>query len=319
MAIETPPTRRFHRIYPGVPDRSGINPFTKQPITIKGRPELARHCVLAIDGHDVVRTWIWSKAGDPAGESYSDRRAFDDLASAAAYLEECADDLCGDGFHETDALAHPAIPRRDPARAASTPESAQRLARAIVEHCDRRGWFGHDMAFRHARGPLHARERSRFAFPRASEAQLAEAERVLGFALPATLRTLYAEVANGGFGPAYGLVGIGDGAGIDDTPEHVEDRYRAERDDSPRRIESGFEKGDPNWFEPFFDEWPARMLQILHWGCNIWSCVDVRTGRVFRYEWLDGTRVLDCMVPEADSLQTWFERWLSGEEMDTIA
>src|SRR5229473_7003592 len=49
--------------------------------------------------------------------------------------------------------------------------------------------------------------RTTFTFPPATVDQLQETETLLGFALPPFLRILYAEIANGGFGPAYGLRG----------------------------------------------------------------------------------------------------------------
>src|SRR5260221_11519759 len=44
-------------------------------------------------------------------------------------------------------------------------------------------------------------------FPPASEAQMRKTEQQLGFALPPLLRLLYTHVANGGFGPGYGMIG----------------------------------------------------------------------------------------------------------------
>jgi hypothetical protein len=41
---------------------------------------------------------------------------------------------------------------------------------------------------------------------------VADAERRLGFDLPDLLRALYTQVGNGGFGPAYGFVGLKGGA-----------------------------------------------------------------------------------------------------------
>ena len=58
----------------------------------------------------------------------------------------------------------------------------------------------------------------------ADEAQLAEAERRLGFALPPLLRRLYAEVANGGFGPGTGILGIA-GGWATGRRQTVEDLY----------------------------------------------------------------------------------------------
>jgi hypothetical protein len=45
-------------------------------------------------------------------------------------------------------------------------------------------------------------------FPCVSEDLVQAVERRLGFALPQLLRDVYTRVGNGGFGPAYGLIGI---------------------------------------------------------------------------------------------------------------
>src|SRR4051794_36254641 len=45
------------------------------------------------------------------------------------------------------------------------------------------------------------------ARPPASEAAVRATERRLGFSLPETLRQIYLTVANGGFGPGYGVMG----------------------------------------------------------------------------------------------------------------
>ena len=42
----------------------------------------------------------------------------------------------------------------------------------------------------------------------ATEEQLLETEDLLGFPLPPLLRELYKQLANGGFGPGYGLIGV---------------------------------------------------------------------------------------------------------------
>jgi hypothetical protein len=56
-----------------------------------------------------------------------------------------------------------------------------------------------------------------FAFPPASELHITETERQLGFSLPVLLRLLYTQIANGGFGPGYGIIGIPGGFPFDDT------------------------------------------------------------------------------------------------------
>src|SRR5436305_14391050 len=52
--------------------------------------------------------------------------------------------------------------------------------------------------------PVDDLKRFDFAFLPASEEQLSITEKLLGFTLPQLLRALYAEVANGGFGPGEG-------------------------------------------------------------------------------------------------------------------
>jgi hypothetical protein len=52
-----------------------------------------------------------------------------------------------------------------------------------------------------------------FAYPPASEVQLLVIEAALGFPLPFLLRTLYAEIANRGFGPDAGIQGALGGYG----------------------------------------------------------------------------------------------------------
>src|SRR5438067_1521964 len=83
------------------------------------------------------------------------------------------------------------------------------LAQKIRHYCAAHGWYGADL-----RGPAwemkvaeNDPQRATFTFPPATVEQLQETETLLGIALPLLLRTLYTELANGGFGPAYGLRG----------------------------------------------------------------------------------------------------------------
>src|ERR1700689_1751732 len=45
-------------------------------------------------------------------------------------------------------------------------------------------------------------------FVRASEDVLEEEETTLHFKIPPLLRLIYANIANGGFGPGYGIIGV---------------------------------------------------------------------------------------------------------------
>jgi hypothetical protein len=120
-------------------------------------------------------------------------------------------------------------------------------------------------------------------------------------------------VANGGFGPGYGIVGAMGGARTSDG-DRIADLYRVDREPRPLQ-DSGVDRDDPGWFEPFYNEWPRRVLRFVDWGCGIWSCLDARTGRVLRYEPLHGKRDREAMVLEAASLEPWMDRWVRGDEM----
>src|SRR5262245_1119489 len=64
--------------------------------------------------------------------------------------------------------------------------------------------------------------------PPASVAQLEDSERRLGFGLPEAVRRVYGLVANGGFGPGYGLLGVVGGA-VDEFGHTAVDSYLARR------------------------------------------------------------------------------------------
>lgn len=93
-------------------------------------------------------------------------------------------------------------------------------------------------------------------FPPATHAQLDRASRQLGIPIPSVLRTIYLEVANGGFGPGYGLLGVDSGA-TDDSGANLE---RA------RELLSGPDPDVPHW------EWLEGGLPSCYWGCQVYSC-----------------------------------------------
>ncbi|MCM2422348.1 SMI1/KNR4 family protein [Streptomyces sp. RKAG293] len=82
-----------------------------------------------------------------------------------------------------------------------------------------------------------------------------EAESVIGFPLPPLLRRLYLEVANGGFGPGEGILGVRGGASQGDWSELAE-IYRDGPDPSGRI--------------------PAGVVPVYDWGCTVWSLADFR-------------------------------------------
>jgi hypothetical protein len=82
------------------------------------------------------------------------------------------------------------------------------------------------------------------SWPPATPEQVRDSERLLGFELPTVVRQLYTLVANGGFGPDSGLLGLVGGA-PDETGETAVGSYLRRRE------------GGSDW-------WPEYVLPI----CN---------------------------------------------------
>ena len=117
---------------------------------------------------------------------------------------------------------------------------------------------------------------------------IARAEEELGFRLPELLARLYCEVANGGFGPGFGLIGLS--GGHFPNGQSIVQIYREAR-----------AYVAPDW------NWPDGRLPICDWGCAILTCVDCKSENyqiVFSEEGRF-TR-LPC------SLFEWMQVWCSG-------
>lgn len=143
--------------------------------------------------------------------------------------------------------------------------------------------------------------------PPATDDDLETAETRLGFALPPLLRRVYSELANGGVGPGYGLIGAGPGGARDDLGETIDDIYE-------------------RWRRPDDDDalwsWPEGLLVIAGWGCAVYSCVDCTTadGKIVIFDpneheaggpWL-GTQVFR---DQGRSLESWLAAWAADTDL----
>jgi hypothetical protein len=145
--------------------------------------------------------------------------------------------------------------------------------------------------------------------PPATEAEVAAAEAAIGAALPPLLRRVYTEVANGGFGPGYGLLGVGPGGWTDDHRRDLVAMLRSNREGSAQLPEG-------SW------RWPATLLPIAYLGDVVYACADAaRPGTpVLEYDpsdrdWDDDGYPLDeqeAFVEVAPTLADWFAAWLAS-------
>jgi hypothetical protein len=87
---------------------------------------------------------------------------------------------------------------------------------------------------------------------------LAKAEARLGEPLAPFLRALYGGIGNGGFGPAYGLLGLIGGA----------------RDEAGHDALTLYERNRAKLAEDPLWRWPQRVLPLVHLGCGMFYCAD---------------------------------------------
>lgn len=125
--------------------------------------------------------------------------------------------------------------------------------------------------------------------PPATAEHIAQAEAELGFEIPAALRALYLDIADGGFGPGDGLYSVADLAG----------QYR-DMTDEP--------------FGPQGQPWPANLLAICHDDPGE-ICVDRDSGKVIFWdpEEIEGSSDKywrASFKAEAASIAELFDTWL---------
>jgi hypothetical protein len=128
------------------------------------------------------------------------------------------------------------------------------------------------------------------AFPPASREAVARVALRLGFSLPPLLERLYLEVADGGFGPGYGLF---------PAEEHASDEGHSET------IVEAYEKLSAD------GRWSARLVPLCDWGCANWSCLDCGSD--------DGAIVTVAggydLTNTGHTLRSWLGAWNDGVDL----
>ena len=138
----------------------------------------------------------------------------------------------------------------------------------------------------------------------ATEDAIKSAEASIGAAFPDLLRMVYKKVANGGIGPGYQILGVA-GGHLSDEGDTISELY----------LElSGSDEHDPLWV------WPQGIVPFCHWGSSVYSCFDA-TKDHSPVVWFDpnsrnmGEPMEQQFKPHRESLESWFQAWLDGEDL----
>jgi hypothetical protein len=132
-------------------------------------------------------------------------------------------------------------------------------------------------------------------------ATLREVQGTIGHFLPPLLVDVWCGIGNGGFGPGYGLLGLGPGGYPDDRGQTADEVYLAFRTRSEK--------------PPHF-RWPIGIFPICHFGCAIYHCVDLATEEMVIWEpntWDGRHSFATALFPTGRSLAIWFTTWAQGE------
>ena len=132
----------------------------------------------------------------------------------------------------------------------------------------------------------------------ATVAEVKSFEQATGLVLPAFYARLLTEVANGGFGPGFGLIGI---------PPYVDDDLRSD-------LQEAYLEGRACDVALRI---PEGLRSLCSWGCGTYSYLDCRSavGSVVTDELLFGGQLE--FTETSPALSVWLADWLSGVDLET--
>jgi hypothetical protein len=124
-------------------------------------------------------------------------------------------------------------------------------------------------------------------------------EQATGLRLPAFYARVLTEVANGGFGPGFGLIGL---------PPYVDDDLRTD-------LQAAYLEGRA--CDDLSLRTPHGILYLCSWGCGTYSYLDCTSplGSVVTDELLFGEQLE--FTDTSPALSVWLDDWLSGVDLET--
>lgn len=184
--------------------------------------------------------------------------------------------------------------------------STTTLYERIRQQGERDGWIPDE---------ARLREKTNFShyYPPATENQLASTETALGFPLPTVLRSLYSQVANGGFGPGFGIIGALGGFSSVSVGGNIVDAYAAFKADKQLVIYTAYRRlfKEQIVFDLPNEVWSANLLPLCDWGCLQTSFLDIHNSYILRGAPTSRTNYV--LRIQASSLEEWLELWLQDK------
>jgi hypothetical protein len=197
------------------------------------------------------------------------------------------------------------------------------LFEGIRAKCQRERWFGPYFFSPKRRTQVQDDDPNRVGFmlPPAGDEQVQATEARLGVSLPPLLKTLYSEIANGGFGPGGGFYGIAGGYGSVESGTSADDRQtlinRYEGRSHKRLVDlSEYTQQEQNHEKPInllipYGEWWRELLPICDLGCVQEVGVDNQEC-VFVVAPIDSNEVY-WLSQLPWTLEEWLWRWVRNE------
>jgi|GEM_PF-4917188 len=153
----------------------------------------------------------------------------------------------------------------------------------------------------------HSERLVQHPLPPATPEEVKQAEIEIKMQLPPFLKRLYMEVGNGRWGPGYGLYPL---QKLDGKSNSIVQTYQDLRAMTQADINQMFDEvEDIDKDKPFL--WPKQCIQIVDWGCNMYSTIDISLPSCPIY-FQDHNTYYSKWAIEADSLHEWLEAWLAG-------